>query len=52
VDVIGDKLSINVENESVFTRKLTYYLSEGCPGLSVPAVRGIGDLPEHVAPGS
>jgi len=35
VDVIGDELSIYVENEFVFTKKLTYYLSEGCPGLYV-----------------
>ena len=35
VDVIEDELSIYVENEFVFTKKLTYYLSEGCPGLYV-----------------
>jgi hypothetical protein len=35
VDVIGDELSIYVENEFVFTKKLTYYLSEGYPGFYV-----------------
>jgi hypothetical protein len=35
VDVIGDEFSIYVENEFVFTKKLTYYLSEGYPGLYV-----------------
>lgn len=35
VYVIGDEFSIYVENEFVFTKKLTYYLSEGCPGLYV-----------------
>lgn len=35
VDVIGDELSIYVENEFVFRKKLTYYLCEGYPGLYV-----------------
>jgi hypothetical protein len=35
VDVTGDELSIYVEHEFVFTKKLTYYLSEGYPGLYV-----------------
>lgn len=35
VDVIDDELNVYVENEFVFTKKLTYYLSEGRPGLYV-----------------
>ena len=35
VEVFGDEFSLYVENELVFTKKLTYYLSEGYPGLYV-----------------
>ena len=35
VDVIGDEFSIYVDEEHIFTKKLTYYLTEGRPGFYV-----------------
>jgi hypothetical protein len=35
VDVLKDKMSLYLEDQPVFTKKLTYYLSEGFPGLYV-----------------
>jgi hypothetical protein len=35
VDVIDDELSIYVDEEHIFTKKLTYYLDEGQPGFYV-----------------
>jgi hypothetical protein len=35
VDVLKDEMSLYVEDQLVFTKKLTYYLSEGFPGLYV-----------------
>lgn len=35
VDVLKDEMSICVEDRLVFTKKLTYYLSQGFPGLYV-----------------
>jgi len=35
IEVVDDELSVFVEGEFVFTKKLTYYLSEGRPGFYV-----------------
>jgi hypothetical protein len=35
VDVLKDEMSIYVEDQLVFTKKLTYYLFQGFPGLYV-----------------
>jgi hypothetical protein len=35
VDVVKDEMSIYVEDQPVFTKKLTYYLSAGFPGIYV-----------------
>jgi len=35
VDVVGDEFTLQVEGQIVFAKKLTYYLSEGRPGLYV-----------------
>jgi hypothetical protein len=35
VEVLKDEMSIYVEDRLVFTKKLTYYLSQGFPGLYV-----------------
>ena len=53
VDVIGDEVSVFVDDELVFTKKLTYYLSEGRPGFFVGTATDVAfrrldiqDLPE------
>jgi hypothetical protein len=35
VDVVGDEFTLYVEDQFVFTKKITYYLSEGRPGFYV-----------------
>jgi len=35
VDVMGDEFTVYVEDRSVFTKKITYYLKEGRPGFFV-----------------
>ena len=35
VDVVDDEMTLYIEDKIVFTKKLTYYLSEGRPGLYV-----------------
>ncbi len=35
VDVVGDEFTLQVEGQTVFAKKLTYYLSEGRPGFYV-----------------
>jgi hypothetical protein len=35
VDVIGDEFSLYANDSHVFTKKMTYYLSEGRPGFYV-----------------
>jgi hypothetical protein len=35
VDVVGDEFSLYVDDKKVFTKKMTYYLSEGQPGFYV-----------------
>jgi len=35
VDVSGDEFTVYVDDKPVFTKKITYYLSEGRPGLFV-----------------
>ncbi|UCB43386.1 MAG: hypothetical protein JSV77_01695 [Dehalococcoidales bacterium] len=35
VDVVDDEFTVYVENQPVFTKKITYYLKEGCPGFFV-----------------
>ena len=35
VDVSGDEFTVYVGNQLVFTKKITYYLSKGIPGLFV-----------------
>lgn len=35
VDVLKDEMSLYLEDQLVFTKKLTYYLSQGFPGLYV-----------------
>ena len=35
VDVVHDEFTLYVEDQIVFTKKLTYYLSEGRPGFYI-----------------
>jgi hypothetical protein len=35
VDVVGDEFTLYIEDQFVFTKKITYYLSEGRPGFYV-----------------
>ncbi len=35
VDVIGDVVTLWIEGDKIFSKKLTYYLSEGQPGLYI-----------------
>ena len=35
VDLVNDEMTLYVEDEIILTKKLTYYLSEGRPGLYV-----------------
>ncbi len=53
LNVVGDEMSVFVNGEPVFTKKLTYYLSEGRPGFFVGTATDVAfrnveieDLPE------
>lgn len=35
VDVVDDEITLQVEEQVVLTKKLTYYFSTGCPGFYV-----------------
>ena len=35
VDIVGDDFTVYVDDQPVFTKKITYYLKEGRPGFFV-----------------